>query len=149
MKYVEILSALLTPVIAIVTTYIAIQQYRNERAKTRRELYEKRLEVYQASSKFLNFSWSDNLLSHDVLRELNSAVYESPFLFENDICNFVESIQQKARKKLMLLSRVAQTPLEDSFDLKQEIRDIDRWFDSQRPVIQDKFMPYLNLKTLK
>ncbi len=42
--YVDVLSALLTPFIAIITTYIAYQNYRNAKLKLRHELYDKRLQ---------------------------------------------------------------------------------------------------------
>ena len=51
--YIDIFSALLTPTIALVTTYIAIQQYRNNRAKLRHELYDRRVAVYNAVGNFL------------------------------------------------------------------------------------------------
>jgi hypothetical protein len=56
--YVDIFSALLTPTIALITTYIAIQQYRRERAKFRHELYDRRLAVFKAASNYLSIATS-------------------------------------------------------------------------------------------
>jgi len=50
---IQLLSALLTPVIALVTTYIAIQQYRTSRLKFKLELFEKRYDIYQGVKKFI------------------------------------------------------------------------------------------------
>jgi hypothetical protein len=51
--YVELFAALLTPVIAIVMTYIAIQQYRANKIKLRHDLYDRRLLLYNAVAEFL------------------------------------------------------------------------------------------------
>ena len=51
--YVLSFSALLVPVIAISTTYIAYQQYRIEKQRVRMELYEKRYRIYKKIMEFI------------------------------------------------------------------------------------------------
>jgi hypothetical protein len=51
--YVDLFAALLTPVIAIIATYIAYQQYRANQLKLRHELYDRRLLLYNAVAEFL------------------------------------------------------------------------------------------------
>jgi len=50
---VSVLSALLTPLIAIITTYIAYQQWQGNKLKLKMERYERRLRVYQEMVKML------------------------------------------------------------------------------------------------
>lgn len=45
-NWIEILSSSLTPVIAVIALYIAIQQYKTNKQRLRHELYEKRLAIY-------------------------------------------------------------------------------------------------------
>jgi hypothetical protein len=52
--YIEIFSALLTPTIAVITTFIAIQQYRNNRLKQRLDLYERRMAIYKAVTAYIS-----------------------------------------------------------------------------------------------
>ena len=51
--YVDLFAALLTPVIAIIATYIAYQQYRANQLKLRHEPYDRRLLLYNAVAEFL------------------------------------------------------------------------------------------------
>jgi hypothetical protein len=51
--YVDLFAALLTPVIAIVTTYIAIQQYCANQLRLRHDLYDRRLALYNAVAEFI------------------------------------------------------------------------------------------------
>jgi len=53
MQLIQLLSALLTPVIALVITYIIIQQYRTNRLKFRLEMFEKRYAIYQGVKNFI------------------------------------------------------------------------------------------------
>ena len=45
---VPVLSALLTPTIAIITTYIAYEQWRTNRNKLKLDLFDRRFAVYDA-----------------------------------------------------------------------------------------------------
>ena len=47
------ISNVLVPLIAIITLYIAFQQYRLDRFKTRRLIYPERIEVFRAVIRFL------------------------------------------------------------------------------------------------
>lgn len=68
---IQLLSALLTPVIAVVTTYIAIQQYRTSRLKFKLELFEKRYAIYQGVKKFILSAVREANLSNDDFFKLN------------------------------------------------------------------------------
>jgi hypothetical protein len=48
-RLVRVLAALLTPTIAVVTTYIAYQQYQTNRRQHRLALFEKRMEVFNST----------------------------------------------------------------------------------------------------
>ena len=46
-EMIEISTALLTPIIAIIATYIAYQQWKTNQLKLNLERYDRRLEVYE------------------------------------------------------------------------------------------------------
>jgi len=149
MKYIQIFSALLTPLIAIVTTYIAIQQYRNNRAKLRHELYERRLNIYTATSKFLMLSKISDKPTLDDWGQFHVTTTESIFLFDRDVSAYLKKIDGEGCRKAFLLHRIRESTLEDGHKMTLEVRDLERWFEAQEKLLAEKFLPYLNLKTLK
>jgi hypothetical protein len=48
-RLVRVLAALLTPAIGVVTTYIAVQQYKTNRRQHRLALFEKRIAVFDST----------------------------------------------------------------------------------------------------
>ena len=53
-EFLELLSALLTPVIAVVATMIAIFQYRTERQRWRLDMFDKRYPIYLATMSYIS-----------------------------------------------------------------------------------------------
>ena|SRR5437588_2243177 len=108
--YIDIFSALLTPTIALVTTYIAIQQYRNNRAKLRHELYDRRVAVYNAVGNFLITRINSIEGGGDAFLKFLIAKHESCFLFGNDVVDYLKEIERKEMDtvffKLILKKRI-------------------------------------------
>lgn len=95
-NWIEILSALLTPVIAVIAVYVAWQQYKINKLRLRHELYERRLRVHKTVQIFL----SDILRNGDIKFEQCSQFYadasEATFLFDKSIQQFIDDIYKKA-----------------------------------------------------
>lgn len=85
-KYlVEVFSALLTPAIAIIATYVAWQQWRIQRNRVRVELYDRRLAVYKAVDSFYGEVSTAGTVTYPSALKLRVDTAEAPFLFGNDI----------------------------------------------------------------
>ena len=54
MQWVDVLAALLTPLIALLAVAIAYQQWRLNRANLRERLFDRRFELFKASQAFLS-----------------------------------------------------------------------------------------------
>ena len=52
-NWIDILSALLTPLIALIAVYVAYQQHKINKIRLQHELYERRLRVYKAVQTFM------------------------------------------------------------------------------------------------
>ncbi|MCX5674717.1 MAG: hypothetical protein NTX87_06890, partial [Planctomycetota bacterium] len=75
------LNGLLTPVIAIIAAYIAIQQYKTGRAQYRLNLYDKRFAVFKATQSFLRDIAKNARVTDDSSAEkFWSAVDDAQFL---------------------------------------------------------------------
>lgn len=80
-QIIEISKALLTPLIAIVATYIAWQQWRTNKQKLVLERYDRRLRVYEEVIRILSVIVRDAKASYDDLLRFRTAVSEADFLF--------------------------------------------------------------------
>ena len=91
-QLIETLKALLTPLIAIVATYIAWQQWKTNRQKLNLERYDRRLRVYEEVKKILSIIMRDAKASTDDLLKFRTSVSEADFLFGQDIPEYIDEI---------------------------------------------------------
>ena len=77
---VSVLNALLTPLIAIIATYIAWQQWKANQLKLKMERYDRRLRVYQEVVRMLR-TCSNRKLEWAELIDFNASTAEADFLF--------------------------------------------------------------------
>lgn len=94
----EFSKALLTPVIAIVATYIAWQQWKTNQLKLHLDRYDRRLKVYEEVRQILSIIVRDAKVSHDDLLKFKRAVSEADFLFGPEIPAYIEEIYQRGLK---------------------------------------------------
>ncbi|MCK0509570.1 hypothetical protein [Aromatoleum buckelii] len=86
------MQALLTPVVAITTTYIAYQQYRIQRDERAMVLYDRRLAIFKVAMRVLDrVRVGDSLTTEDVF-SWASSVGEAPFLFGNEVQAVLDSM---------------------------------------------------------
>lgn len=94
----EISTALLTPVIAIVATYIAWQQWKTNQQKLILDRYDRRLKVYEEVRQILSVILRDGKASFDDLMKFRRAVSEADFLFGSEIPAYIDEIYQRGVK---------------------------------------------------
>lgn len=94
----EFSKALLTPVIAIVATYIAWQQWKTNQLKLHFDRYDRRLKVYEEVRQILSIIFRDANASYDDLLKFKRAVSEADFLFGPEIPAYIEEIYQRGVK---------------------------------------------------
>jgi hypothetical protein len=152
--YVDIFSALLTPLIAIITTYIAVQQYRRERAKFRHELYDRRMAVYKAASNYLSVvirsSSRDNPEEEEkAYKEFVMANAESQFLFDKDVQKFLAELQAGGSLRAGYRREMKRADPDEEIEQIKHLNWVaSRYHDFARQQ-GEVFMKYLNVKNLK
>lgn len=97
-QLLEISKALLTPAIAIVTTYIAWQQWKANQQKSILDRYDRRLKVYGEVRQILSVIFRDAKASYDDLLKFRMAVSEADFLFGSEIPDYIDEIYQRGVK---------------------------------------------------
>ena len=146
----EISKALLTPVIAIVATYIAWQQWQTNRQKLFLDLYDRRLKVYEEVRQILSLILRDGKASYDDLMDFRRTVSEADFLFGPEIPEYIDKIYQRG-VNLQRWSgeyRDYTQAIPDGYDHKKVCDEIHaelNWLIAQFEPAKQKFKKYLDI----
>ena len=103
---VEVFSALLTPTIAIVTAYIAVQQWRINRTQLNLNLYDRRLAIYKALEEFYDEIAIPGDIRYPMVAKLRPSTAEARFLFPKEIENHLDTVHKKAFRAAQLRERL-------------------------------------------
>jgi CHASE3 domain sensor protein len=145
---IEVLSALLTPTIAVVATYIAYQQHRTNKLKVRADLYDRRMDVFNAVTDLLGHIGGAAAVDLDQLRVFLQKTRESYFLFGNEIPEYLDKLYSAGvtlrHQTKKLFSDLPVGPERDR--LADENGALVKWFLDQFDVAQKKFGKYLRLQ---
>ena len=147
---VAIFSALLTPFIAIIATYIAWQQWQGNRQKLRFDQYEKRLRIYQEVVKMLGLIMreADAKLEDLIAFQANTA--EADFLFGPEIRKYIDEVFSRGLKlrTAMVQYRDAyqeKPPRYDPVKIADESDAQLQWLTVQFEPAKQKFATYLRV----
>ncbi|MBL4900901.1 MAG: hypothetical protein JKX76_14925 [Colwellia sp.] len=95
-NWIDILSALLVPVLAVVGIFIAYQQYKINEQRLRHETYERRLAIYKSVQKYLSEIMRDGKTTYDRALEFYSESSEATFLFDISVQDKIDTIYEKS-----------------------------------------------------
>jgi hypothetical protein len=95
-EILKISQALLTPVIGIITTYIAFQQWRMNRDKFKLDRYEKRLRIYQEVVRFIVIGAQQANYDNHELMMFRPNVSEADFLFGEEVRKYIDELHSRA-----------------------------------------------------
>jgi hypothetical protein len=146
-NWVEILSALLTPVVAVFGTIIALQQSFINRRRLKHELFDRRYKVYDHAKYFLSLIYANRTLTDQQIYDFKSETRECRFIFDDEIENIFNNWVKKAYEAKALNDELKPLPIgNDRSDNVRKQREIFDWFETQQNILVDKFTPYLRLK---
>ena len=94
--WVDVLSSLFTPMIAIVAVYIAFQQHKINDQRLRHETYERRLKVYKSVQRHLSVILREGKTTYQECSEFYSEASEAAFLFDNTVMERIDEIYKKS-----------------------------------------------------
>lgn len=97
-SWVDLLSALLVPLIAVMGLYIAYQQYRINEQRLRHETYDRRLAVYKAVQRYLSEILRDGQTTYERASEFYSEASEATFLFDSSVQEWIDDIFHRSVK---------------------------------------------------
>jgi hypothetical protein len=150
------LQGLLTPVIAIITTYIAWQQWRGNKQKLKMDGYGRRLHVYQEVVKMLKQCANGEIREFSIILEFGAATAEADFLFGPEIREYLDEISTRAAKlrSANVQYRDFKQTVAENYDHEKIVNEISTqtaWFVEQLVgfLAKNKFGQYLNIGQVK
>lgn len=143
-QIIEISKGLLTPVIAIITTYIAWQQWKTNQQKLNLDLYERRLKIYEELIKILSIILRDADVSLEDLLKFRTSVSEADFLFGEDIPSYIDEIYKRGVNLRRYNKECrSDTPERKEYNDKKHKELL--WFIKQFEPAKEKFKMYLHI----
>ena len=149
-QIIELSKGLLTPLIAVVATYIAWQQWQTNRQKLNLERYDRRLHVYEEVRKILSIILRDAGASTDDLLKFITSVSEADFLFGTDITEYIDQIYKRGlnlwKWNKQYRDSTQETP--EGYDHNKVVDGMHNeltWLSEQFGPAKEKFKKYLDI----
>lgn len=95
-EILKILQGLLTPVIGMITTYIAWQQWKTNQSKLKLDRYERRLQIYKEIVRFISIGIQDANYDRNELMTFRAKVSEADFLFGEEVSQYIDQLHRRA-----------------------------------------------------
>jgi hypothetical protein len=146
----QILQALLTPVIACITVYIAWQQWQGSKLRLVLDRYERRLRVYQDVVALLLLVQRDFKPEIADLQKFRRDTAEADFLFESEISVYLDEIFKRgvelwsARNEYRDFTQQP-PPGYDHNEVVKTMHEQEVWFTNQFGAAKQKFKNYLDV----
>jgi len=149
-QIIELSKALLTPIIAIVATYIAWQQWNTNKQKLNLERYDRRLKVYEEVRKILSIVMRDGTVETDDLLKFRTSVSEADFLFGEEIPRYIDEIYVHGLNLWRWKSdyRDVNQSVPEGYNHKEVVENMHlelTWLISQFGPAKEKFKKYLDI----
>lgn len=147
---IEVLKALLTPVVAAVATYIAWQQWKTNALKLKLDRYDRRLRIYEEVKRILSLIARDTDVDMDELLKFRTATAEADFLFGPDIPEYLDQIYRRGLKLWQRNReyRDYRTPQPEGYNHQAVVDEMHvqlTWLTDQFTPAKDRFKPYLDI----
>jgi hypothetical protein len=94
-ELIDLFSALLTPLIAILAVYIAWQQYRIQHKTFNGQMYERRHTVFKAFMSFFSEIMRDGRITYPRLAQFYAEASDADFLFRKSIADKREELHTR------------------------------------------------------
>jgi hypothetical protein len=148
--WLQIAQGLLTPLIALITAYIAWQQWQATKLKMNLDRYERRLKIYQATHKFILEVITDLKPELSQMFGFDSATAEADFVFPTQIREYLDELFSHANKlrsaKVQYRDYTQEIPPDYNHrKICEEISEHSQWFIEQPQIAKKIFKPLLNI----
>ncbi|HYX09249.1 MAG TPA: hypothetical protein VE912_21120 [Bacteroidales bacterium] len=144
--WIDILTALLTPTIALAAVLITWQQVRISRNRLKHELFDRRYKLYEAARDLIGHSVSRGHPTDEELFDFVLKTRESEFLFDKNVSEYLNEIYNKAVDIQICHAEMEGLVGEEKSKNIDERRELLKFMGKQPQILRDKFASYLKLK---
>jgi hypothetical protein len=145
-RWVTILSALLTPTIAIAGVMIAYLQRWTAEKKRKQDLFDRRFAVFESARTLLQELQLHDSPSQEALRAYAIGNAGAEFLFDDDVDRYLKEIGERAGRLKFSGARAERMPDGGQRDrVLDDAADQGEWLLNQVPILQAKFKPFLQV----
>ena len=147
---IDILKALLTPLIAVVATYIAWQQWKTNQQKLKLERYDRRLRIYEEVIKILSIILRDAKANTGDLLKFRTSVSEADFLFGPEIPEYIDEIYKRGlslwrwNQEYRDSTQVMPEGYDHNKVVNEKYKELE-WLSTQFEPAKEKFKKYLDI----
>jgi len=151
---VKVFSALLTPSIAMIASYIAYQQWKTNQQRVKLGLFDKRFRIYEEVKKMISFviskSHEENSREDPFFSNFVQSTSDADFLFKPEIREYIDEVHKRGINLCRLQVKSEGENQEERIKkLSSAIEEEYNWFSSQHKVAEQKFKPYLSIDSFK
>jgi len=146
--WVDYLSALLTPTIAILGSIIALQQWRTNRSRLKHELFDRRYEQFSVVRNFLGSIMTNGKPLQEEQHKFLAGTRGMRFIFNKEIAEYVDkTIWHLAVDLECLQSELEGVPVgeERSNNVKKQ-SEIKKQLNKELVELEDRFSKFLQLQ---
>jgi hypothetical protein len=146
MGALQVLSALLTPLLGVIATAVLVYQYLLQRLRWRLDLWEKRYPVYLATVDYIAFAVQNVRMPIDEVLKFKRESMGKDFLFGTDVQTYLEQLYQKGLELEKFALSLIGVPEGDRRNrIVDQQLDLVKWFQRQFEVSKDLFGEYLKI----
>jgi len=146
-QILEILSALLTPAIAVLGAIILILQYCLSRLKWKLDLYDKRYPYYRSALEYIEYVCVYDDIDDKVISEFKNSSKYHDLLFGDEITTYLDLLYKQGIQFQIQIKRANKltknVERNNAITKKEEIGD---WFSKQPKEARILFGKYLRIK---
>jgi hypothetical protein len=134
----RVLSSSITPVVAVVVTYIAVAQYLINRRQYRLALFEKRMAVFNSTMNMIAYVLQESNPEMPQCIQFMRDTGDHELLFGSEVGNFINEVYKKA---MLLQTQIAVGP-----HTAAQQTQILEWFTKQMGEGRTIFLKYLDFR---
>lgn len=145
-SWIQIFSALLTPIVAIVAVFIAFMQWRTAQHKLKHELFDRRFSIYEAVRNFISSIVGSGKTRDEDIFIFLSATREAKWLLGLYPAKYLDELYSKTIDLQVLQLKLEGVPSsEEKIINAKKQAEIKKYLYSQYKILDEIFAPFLKL----